>query len=269
MKKIWIIVYVLTVFISCKKKSTPGSDAGPFNTTSLTINNKTAGEQFNIDLNPTIIATFSDAVDRNTVAANVSLLQNGTTIPVNYTYLNNDSAIQLQPVSALKALTGYEVNLSTNLLSIKNIKLSSISKITFVTQIDSTNKFPLLSDSALLTLVEQQTFKYFWDFGDPVSGLARERNSDVTTATTGGTGFGIMATIVAVNRNFITHAAGLNRISIIVNFYKNNVTAYHGAFPHWINGSTGATIPFSTQDNGGDIVETSYLMEGLLCARQY
>jgi hypothetical protein len=170
---------------------------------------------------------------------------------------------------ALKALTSYVVSVTTNLNSANNIKLSSVSKVTFVTQIDSSNKFTVITDSALLTLVQQQTFKYFWDFGDPVSGMARERNSDATTATTGGTGFGVMATIVAINRNFITHTQGLDRVSTIVNFYKNNVTAYHGAFPHWINGSTGATIPFSTQDNGGDIVETSYLMEGLLCARQY
>ena len=147
----------------------------------------------------------------------------------------------------------------------KNINL------TFVTQIDSTDKFPQISDSALLTLVQQQTFKYFWDFGDPVSGMARERNSDQTIAATGGTGFGIMATIVAVNRNFINRTDAVARISKIVNFLSDTtkVTRYHGAFSHWINGATGATIPFGTQDNGGDIVETSYLMEGLLCARQY
>src|SRR5206468_2929364 len=52
-------------------------------------------------------------------------------------------------------------------------------------------------------------------------------------------------------------------------FYKNNSTAYHGAFAHWIDGSTGATVPFSTQDDGADLVETSYLMQALLCARQY
>ncbi len=269
MKKITIIFCILTVFLSCKKKSASGSGFGSFNTISITINNKTAGLQYGVSLNPVITATFSDAVDINSVAANVLLQQNGTTIPVNYTYLNNDSTIIFQPAMPLKALTSYVVSVTTNLNSAKNIKLSSVSKVTFVTQIDSTDKFPRITDSALLTLVQQQTFKYFWDFGDPVSGMARERNSDATTATTGGTGFGIMATIVAINRNFITRAQGLARITEIVNFYTNNVTAYHGAFAHWINGATGATIPFSTQDNGGDIVETSYLMEGLLCARQY
>jgi len=265
-----IIVCVITIFISCKKKNSAiASPSGPFNTISLNINNKTASTQFNVNLSPIITVTFSDAVNTNSVASNILLQQNGSTIPVNYTYQNNDSTIIFQPATALKALTSYVVSISTNLTSIKNINLSSASRITFTTQIDSTNKFPLISDSALLTLVEQQTFKYFWDFGDPTSGLARERNSDQTTATTGGTGFGIMSMLVAINRNFITRAQGLARITEIVNFYTNNVTSYHGAFPHWINGTTGTTIPFSTMDNGGDIVETSYLMEGLLCARQY
>jgi len=80
-----------------------------------------------------------------------------------------------------------------------------------------------------------------------------------------------MAILVAVQRNFITRAQGLARIATIVNFLSDStkVTRYHGAFSHWMNGSTGATIPFSANDDGGDIVETSYMMEGLLCARQY
>jgi hypothetical protein len=147
--------------------------------------------------------------------------------------------------------------------------LTNRSDLIFVTQIDSTDKFPRISDSALLTLVQQQTFKYFWDFGHPVSGMARERNSSGDICTTGGTGFGIMSILVGINRNFISRSDGLIRIQKIVSFYKNKCTAYHGAFAHWINGSTGATVPFSEKDDGADLVETSFLMQGLLCARQY
>jgi hypothetical protein len=78
-----------------------------------------------------------------------------------------------------------------------------------------------------------------------------------------------MAMLVGVQRNFISRTDALNRITTIVNFLTNSATTYHGAFSHWINGATGATIPFSTQDNGGDIVETSYMIQGLLCARQF
>ncbi len=85
--------------------------------------------------------------------------------------------------------------------------------------------------------------------------------------TTGGTGFGIMAMLAGIQRGFITRAQGLNRIDTIVNFLINKATRYHGAFPHWMNGTTGATIPFSTEDDGADLVETAYMVQGLLTAR--
>lgn len=130
-----------------------------------------------------------------------------------------------------------------------------------------------LSDDALLDVVQRQTFRYFWDFGHPVSGLARERsnvafNYGNEVVTTGGSGFGIMAIVVAVDRKWITREQGLDRMLRIVKFLQK-ADSYHGAFPHWLNGETGKTIPFGRKDDGADIVETSYLFEGLLCARQY
>jgi len=130
-----------------------------------------------------------------------------------------------------------------------------------------------LSDSALLDVVQRQTFRYFWDFGHPVSGLARERSNVAydygdETVTIGGSGFGIMALIVADHRKWINHEQAVDRMLKIVDFlYKAD--AYHGVFPHWLNGKTGKTIPFSRKDDGGDLVETTYLFQGLLCARQY
>lgn len=130
-----------------------------------------------------------------------------------------------------------------------------------------------LSNDALLDVVQRQTFRYFWDFGHPVSGLARERsnvafNYGNEVVTTGGSGFGIMAIVVAVDRKWITREQGLDRMLRIVKFLQK-ADSYHGAFPHWLNGETGKTIPFGRKDDGADIVETSYLFEGLLCARQY
>lgn len=130
-----------------------------------------------------------------------------------------------------------------------------------------------LSDSALLDLVQKQTFRYFWDFAHPVSGLARER-SNVTlqhgaeTTTTGGTGFGIMAIIVAVERGWITRDTAVGHLRKMLRFLRK-ADSYHGVYPHWLNGETGKVIPFSPKDDGGDLVETSYLFQGLLCAREY
>ena len=130
-----------------------------------------------------------------------------------------------------------------------------------------------LSDTALLELVQKQTFKYFWDFAHPVSGLARER-SNITpeygweTTTTGGTGFGIMSMIVAVERGWITRDTAVKRLLKMLRFLRR-ADKYHGVFPHWLNGETGRVIPFSPKDDGGDLVETAYLFQGFLCARQY
>ncbi|GAA3970968.1 glucoamylase family protein [Mucilaginibacter dorajii] len=130
-----------------------------------------------------------------------------------------------------------------------------------------------LGDSALLDVVQRQTFRYFWDFGHPVSGLARERSNTSfdygpEVVTTGGSGFGIMALIVADSRKWVSHGQAVDRMVKIVNFlFKAN--SFHGAFPHWMNGETGKVIPFGRKDDGGDIVESAYLFQGLLCAKQY
>ena len=130
-----------------------------------------------------------------------------------------------------------------------------------------------LSDSALLDLVQRQTFRYFWDFAHPVSGMARERSNEAYSygkevVTTGGTGFGVMSIIVATERKWIGRDTAAKLLLKMVNFLSR-ADAYHGVFPHWLNGGTGKTIPFSRKDDGADLVETSYLFEGLLCVRQY
>ncbi len=132
-----------------------------------------------------------------------------------------------------------------------------------------------LTDSELLDVVQKATFKYFWDFAHPVSGMALERsNLDVyggeakEIVTTGGSGFGVMAIIVGVERNYITREQGTNRLIKITNFLMNG-DRFHGAFPHWYYGSTGKVRSFSREDDGGDIVETSFMIQGLLAARQY
>ena len=125
------------------------------------------------------------------------------------------------------------------------------------------------TDSALLDMVQRATFKYFWDYAHPVSGLARERLGSGETCAIGGSGFGVMAIIVGIERGFITRTQGVTRMLTILNFLTTKADRFHGAFPHWMNGTTGKVIPFSTKDDGGDIVETSYMIEGLLTARQY
>lgn len=126
-----------------------------------------------------------------------------------------------------------------------------------------------MSDEQMLDMVQRATFRYFWDYAHPNAGLARERNNgDPNIVTTGGSGFGIMSIVVAAERGWITRDEAVNRMVQIVSFLQFADT-YHGAFPHWINGNTGNVVPFSQYDNGADLVETAFLMQGLLAARQY
>ncbi|MEM6632174.1 MAG: glucoamylase family protein [Bacteroidota bacterium] len=144
-------------------------------------------------------------------------------------------------------------------------------------KVDSPNSFELSpQDEALLTLIQEQTFNYFWEGAEPHSGMARERihldgeypDNDQDIVTTGGTGFGLMAMLVGIERGFITREEGRERITQIVSFLEN-APRFHGVWSHWLNGATGEVKPFSPKDNGGDLVETAFLAQGILCARQY
>lgn len=161
----------------------------------------------------------------------------------------------------------YLFNVSSSLTAANGFAFVGFSN-NFVTGLDPSPKLPLISDEELLTLVQQQTFRYFWDFAHPVSGLARERNNSGDLVTIGGSGFGVMAIIVGIERGFIGRFEGVNRLAQIVDFLTT-ADRFHGVWPHWMNGNTGQTIPFSTKDNGGDLVETSFLAAGLLTVRQY
>lgn len=130
-----------------------------------------------------------------------------------------------------------------------------------------------LPDEALLEAVQKQTFRFFWDGAEPVSGLARDRNRQDGDAkddlvAVGGSGFGLMALVVAVARGWVTRAAAVERLSRMLDALECAVR-HHGVYPHFLDGVSGATIPFGPLDDGGDLVETAFLMMGLLTARRY
>ncbi len=134
----------------------------------------------------------------------------------------------------------------------------------------------VLDESTLLDTVQRQTFNYFWEGAEPNSGLAPERlhmddiypTSPKHTVTTGGTGFGMMAILVGVKRGFITREQAYNRFTKMIHFLEN-ADRFHGVWPHWLDGHTGKTIPFSAKDNGGDLVETAFLIQGMLTVAEY
>ncbi len=132
----------------------------------------------------------------------------------------------------------------------------------------------VLTDDELLDRVQQQTFNYFWEGGEPISGAAPERihedvypQNDADIVTSGGTGFGIMATIAAIDRGFITHKEGRKRLQHLAEWLQK-ADRFHGAWAHWMYPS-GKVKPFGREDDGGDLVETAFLAQGMLVARQY
>lgn len=273
-KYAWLLFLLVVSSNGCKKGKNATTVTPPvseiFSISNLTINNSNANAiLYNVSYNPSIKIIFTAPVKASTIAASISLRNGVTNISFNQVLQTGDKELILQPNIALSALVKYTLDVNTNLLSVQNTGLSAGSTVSFITAIDSSDKFPILSDNALLDKVQQQTFKYFWDFGHPVSGMARERNTSDEVVTTGGTGFGIMAIVTAASRGFITRAEAATRVLKISNFLINNCTKYHGAYAHWIHGVTGVTIPFSVNDNGGDLVETSLLLQGLITARQY
>ena len=132
------------------------------------------------------------------------------------------------------------------------------------------------TDEQLLDTIQYQTFEYFWEGAEPNSGMARERlhmddvypTSPKNTVTIGGSGFGLMAILVGVERGFITRKQALDRYVKIVDFLEK-ADRFHGAWPHWLNGETGKVHPFSNKDDGGDLVETAFLVQGLLTVSEY
>ncbi len=145
----------------------------------------------------------------------------------------------------------------------KNYQQSSFSEIASA----STRE---LNDDELLTMLQEACFRYYWEGADPNSSGTRENiPGDDRIVATGATGFGVMALVVGVNRGFITREQGLERLTKLVDFLEK-APRYHGAWSHFMNASTDQTLPlFGIFDDGGDLVETSFLMEGLLAARQY
>ncbi len=125
-----------------------------------------------------------------------------------------------------------------------------------------------MPDDSLMEMVQRYSFRYFREFQHPVAGMARERNTSDNTVTTGGTGFGVMAWVVAVERGWVTRTEGVDYMLKLLSFLQI-ADRFAGVYPHWLNGQTGKVQPFSQYDNGGDLVETSFLMQGLLTARQY
>lgn len=264
-----ILIIILTV-LGCKKDR----ENRPSVATSLSfkVNGIYNGTLNYNGLNnkPTVQFSFTEPLNTATIAEGVTLADaSGGMVPYTTVLSDNDKTLTISPADQLPPLAKYVLSVNAPLNSASGGILINPVNIKLTVGVDSTDKFPLISDELLLDLVQKQTLTYFYDFAHPVSGLARERSTSGETVTTGGSGFGVMAILVGIERGFISREDGFAHIRKIVTFLGTKADRYHGAFPHWLNGTTGDTRPFSARDDGADLVETSLLVQGLIAARQY
>lgn len=185
----------------------------------------------------------------------------------NYELSADGTTVTITNTEELDYYRNYNINVSGDLSFENGFEFDEYTT-RFQTGLNPEPKFPQISDAALLTKIQEATFGYFWDFAHPVSGLARERNTSGDTVTIGGSGFGVMAIVVGIHRRFISRSEGIIRLQKIVDFLES-ADRFHGVWPHWMNGATGSTIPFSQYDDGGDLVETAFMAQGLITVREF
>jgi len=208
--------------------------------------------------------TFSEPID--TVGYKVYFDIAGN-VPISVSVSNDLTKVSVNNIDDLDYYRKIYFSINNGLKSVDGYPFAGFNNY-FYSSLDSTYKFPEVTDQELLDIVQVQTFKFFYDYAHPVSGMTRERYGSGDIVTTGGSGFGVMALIVGISRNFISREQGLEQYSKMISFLET-CDRFHGAWPHWINGNTGATVPFSTNDNGADLVETGFMVEGLMTMRQF
>ncbi|MFC5282511.1 glucoamylase family protein [Pedobacter alpinus] len=263
-----IVFFCFLAFTNCKKQAeTPESQDASISFTVDGVYNGTLTYK-DVKVNPIIRITFTAPIIQTVLPLITLKAASNQNVPINYTLSPDGLVLSISTQNTLESFNNYELQVPASLTTQSGGKLINPLRISLQAGLNDNDKFPRITDNELLTLIQRQTFKYFWDFGHPNSGLARERNTSGDLVTTGGSGFGIMSIVVGINRNFITKAEGLARLQKIVGFLKTADT-FLGVFPHWLNGNTGKVIAFSAKDNGADLVETSFLMQGLLVARQF
>lgn len=214
-----------------------------------------------------IVLRFSEEVNIDELNPGNIFFDNGINADYDVRYGEGHNVIILHLKNPLEYYTLYTLTVSKG--KYMGVNMTESYRYRILTQLDPDSKKPYMTEEQLLTLVQKKTFGYFWDYAHPVSGLARERLGSGDVVTSGGSGFGVMTIPVAVERGFITRDDGALRMLKIVNFLNDRAERFHGAFPHWLDGTTGKAVAFSPKDNGGDLVETALLLQGLLTVRQY
>ena len=268
MKKIFFLA-LLALMSSCRQNSSEEEEIAPnAEVMSLCYN----GKYISMSRVLTGVSADAEFVFNFTKDLNADRLDldrigcSGTSIS-NFDFFVDGKDLHVKANTALP----YLKKITLRLYAGKNlgVNLTEDYKFSFTTAYDPSDKFERISDDELFEKVQKRAFSYFWDYAHPTSGLSRERLGSENTVTSGGSGFGVMTIPVGVERGWITRAEGAERTLKIVTFLGEKAQRFHGAWSHWLNGQTGEAIAFSTYDDGADLVETSFMIQGLLAVKEY
>ena len=133
--------------------------------------------------------------------------------------------------------------------------------------VDNDNTYSPAVMRNLMDEHEQKVISYFTAGANSATGMAYNSSTDKATLTTGASGFGIMSLVVGVERGWLQRDEAVDQIVRIVRFLKK-ADRFAGAWAHWYNQS-GKIVPFGNQNQAGEIVETAFMMGGLLTACEY
>ena len=190
MRTVYFILSLL--LISCSKDDA-SEVPGKFELQSISIGEKQDQSSFeNVAPNASIVLTFTDAVDEATIQSNIILKLNDQAVAYD-SKLQGKDKLSLTPTGGFKSFSSYKLVINPGVKSTSGVSLTNGKVYEIRTGMDDSDKFDRIPDEDLLTLVQKQTFKYFWNFGHAHSGMACERTTSGDVVTTGGTGFGVMA----------------------------------------------------------------------------
>ena len=271
-KTITIIAGVVVTMHSCSKsEETPAPIPINFHLNTWSVGNVPKQiTNYNVAKSPLIHLRFDAAINKATVPASVILKENnGSPVSSNISYADADSTIILEPVSPLKYLSKYKVSIGNQLKSTNGGNLVNPTEISLTTTIDSSRKFPIITEEALLDTVQKERLNFSGTWPIQLVGWQEKEIPTQTLIQLAAPGLGSWLLLPLSIVTLFPAPEGLARLQAMVSFLKDTAETFHGAYPHWLNGTTGKTIPFSLNDDGADLVETSYLVQGLLTARQY
>jgi hypothetical protein len=125
-------------------------------------------------------------------------------------------------------------------------------------------------DDQFLEDLEKAIFQYFWDQGNPKTGLVKDRCNAFTpgndiVASIAATGFGLTALCIGEKRGFVPRAAALERVRATLQSLWGKLPNHRGFFYHWANVNTGERV----WDSEVSSVDTAILLCGVLTCREH